>query len=304
MHPTLSPEALRIVKRQLIAAVRVSQDEPDAYLWRLADSVAFAGHPYGLHPSGTEAALTALDSAALARYAAEQMVTSRMLLVIVGNASRLTVEAAIARTFATLPRGNFTWSLPPARAVTRSSVALIQRPSGTNFILGLIQGPPASDPAFAAFRVATILLSSRIHEAVREKRGLSYAAGAPFIERGITTGGIYVTTTVPKRVMPIILSLVDSLRSMNAPRFAMQYFTDQFITDYFGENMTNADQADFLARAQLLRGDFHAATQAMETLRSVASPQVRAVVDRYFRNIQFVYLGDTARVNRSDFTAF
>lgn len=303
MHPTLQPADVELVRSRLIARIRQRKDDPDGYVSLLADSVAFWGHPYGLQPDGTEAALAALDSAALARYAAEQMVTSRMLLVVVGEVPRQTIEAAIQRTLAKLPAGSYTWTLPALKTRTASDVAFVPRSLATNYVLGFFQGPPTSADDYPAFRVAVAFLSSMINHSVREERGLSYSAMAPYLERGITTGAIYVTTTQPARVMPIIRAQIDTLRNIPSG-ISLHYFTDQFIMDYFAENMTNAAQADFLARAQLYRGDYHRATQSMEDLRGVGVYQMRTAASRYFRNIHFVYIGDTTRVERKAFTAF
>jgi len=304
MHPTLSTSAVSLVRGRMISALRRSRDDPDAYVSMLADSVTFAGSPYGLQPAGTEQTLAALDSAALSAYARAQMVTSRMLLVVVGSVDRAAVTAAVTRTLATLPHGTYVWSLPAAPRRMQTSVTFVQRPLQTNYILGLFEGPPASEADLQAFRVATAFLSSRISGAVREERGLSYAAGAPFTELGVSTGGIYVTTTQPGRVLPLIKAQIDSVRQIPVDLLGFNYFTDQFIMDYYGDNMTDEAQADFLARAQLYRGDYHKATDAMNDVRSVSLPRMRAAADRYFRDIHFVYLGDSTRVDRSAFTAF
>jgi predicted Zn-dependent peptidase len=196
------------------------------------------------------------------------------------------------------------WTLPEPLPATPSSVTMVERPVATDYILGLFEGPPASERDYAALRVATALLSSRMHQEIREERGLSYAASAPYIERGIGTGAVYVTTTNPGRVLPLIRKAMDDLRQLDWDAYNMRYFTDQFIMDYLAENMTSSAQADFLARAQLYRGDYHQAGNSMEELRHLTSNQLRTVSRRYFKNIHFVYLGDTTRVMRSSFEDF
>lgn len=302
-HSVLAPRSIALVRNRLIAADRAVRDDPDGYVMQLADSVAFVGHPYGLQPGGTEASLTALDSAALARYAAGQMVKSRMLLVVVGNVPRERVESALNRTLTALPQGRYTWSLPAAPAPFHSSVHLTSRAIPTNYIVGIFRGPDASSPSSPAFRVAMALLSGGMNSAIRDKRGLSYAASAPYVERGATAGAVYVSTIAPRTVLAIIAAQMDTVRHLPAMS-DLHYFTDQFIIQYFSDNMTSAAQADFVARAQLYQGDYHRASQAMEELRNVSAPEVRAAARRYFRDVHFVYLGDTTQVRRTDFTGF
>ena len=302
-HPTLAASDVRLVRGRMIAALRRRRDDPDGFVSLLADSAAFAGHPYALAPDGTEGSLAALDSGVLARYAAAELVTSRMLVVIVGSVSRPEVEAAVSRTLASLPAGAYHWTLPARLPPSTSTVAFAPREAATNYILGWFQGPTAVDPDYPAFRMATAWLSSRVATAVREQRGLSYAAHAPLIERGVTTGGIYVTTTQPATVMPLIKAQLDSMRNLPGG-YSLRGFAEQFIMEYFAENSTNAAQADFLARAELYRGDYRKASQAMEDLRHVTLGELRDAARRYFRNIHFAYVGDTTRVARSVFTAF
>jgi zinc protease len=304
MHPTLASKDVAVVRSQMIGALRQRINDPDSYAIMLADSVAFAGHPYGLQTSGTEASLQSLDSAALARYQATQMVTSRMLLVVVGNLTRPQLEAAVARTLAKLPAGSYVWTLPQPIAESPTSVTMIQRPIATDYILGLFQGPPATERDYAALRVATALLGSRMHNEIREEHGLSYAAGAPYIERGIGTGAVYVSTNAPATVLPMIRKAMKDINDLDWGAYSMRYFTDQFVMDFLASNMTSTDQADFLARAQLYRGDYHLAGKSMEELRHLSSMQLRNASRRYFKNIHFVYLGDTTRVPRSAFEKF
>jgi len=98
LHPTLVPRDVELVRRRMMATFHRRRDDPDGFVSLLADSAAFAGHPYGLEPDGTESSLATLDSSALARYAATALVTSRMLVVVVGSVSHSEVEAAVTRT--------------------------------------------------------------------------------------------------------------------------------------------------------------------------------------------------------------
>ena len=78
----------------------------------------------------------------------------------------------------------------------------------------------------------------------------------------------------------------------------------QFLTEYFLDNETNGAQADFLARSQLYRGDYHAADRFVDELRSVTPEAVRRVAGRYMKGIRFAYVGDPARAPRSLLTSF
>lgn len=291
MHPTLASSEVITTRQRLIGRVRQRFNSPDGAITAIADSFAFQGHPYAFSPYGTEASLASLDSAALARFVAERLVRSRMLVVVVGNVERAVVERAIARTIAQLPAGEYHWALPaPARLDTR--VALIARPMPMSYLLGMYQGPPASASDYASFRVAVAMLGSKVHQAVREERGLSYAAYAPFYDRGIGAGGLYVSTNLP---LPTLAQLREQVLWMRdfPEGYPASTYTRHFVFDYLAENSTSADQAASLARAQLYRGDYRLAMKEMDDYRRVSSGSIRAAARRYFRNMRFVYLGNS-----------
>ena len=164
-----------------------------------------------------------------------------------------------------------------------------------NYVLGVYEGPPASANDYASFRVAVAMLGSMVTQAVREERGLSYAAYAPFYDRGISAGGLYASTNQPIAALEQMREQVQRMRAFPAD-YPISSFTKQFVLDYLAQNSTSAEQASSLARAQLYRGDYHLAMKEMDDIRHVSSSSIAAAARRYFTNMRFVYLGDTARV--------
>lgn len=298
MHPTLDSSNVAVARQRMILAARARDISPDGALRLLADSVAFTGHPYGLEPEGTEASLSTLSPAALQRYAREQYVTSRMLLIVVGNIPRAAVEAAVTHTLGTLPPGSYTWH-PPASVAPRAapSLTVVQRSTSTNYLLGYFQGPPITSKDYPAFELATHLLGARLSNDIRQERSLSYAASAPFLGRALATGGIYVSTPLPADVMPIVQAVLDTMRSTELPFAGLDYFRRQFVTRALAAKGSNAAQAASLAEAQIYQGDYHKAIEERAPFRDVSPYRLEIVAREYMKNTQFVYLGDTTRMS-------
>lgn len=296
MAPTLDSADVELVRGQYLSAVRQRRDSPDALVEYLADSVAFAGHPYGLAPTGTERSIAALRVADLQRYEREQMVTSRMLLVIVGNVERSRVERLVRQTLARLPQGSYRWSPPPALPTHAAGIVTVQRSLPTNYVLGYFNGPPATSADYQALRVTTAALGGRLFAEVRSRRNLTYAINAPFVERAVSAGGLYVTTVAPDTTLALMRHEVERLKTETVDPDGLERLVAQFITEYFLNNETNSDQATFLARAQLYRGDYRAADTFVDELRKVTPDDVRRVARRYMNDVAFVYLGDPSKV--------
>jgi zinc protease len=294
-HPSLDSAAMAITRGQMLNSIKSSGESPDGQVARIADSLAFEAHPYAVPVEGTESSIATLTAADLRKYATEQMVTSRMLLVVVGDISRAQVERVVTATLATLPRGNYVWSLPAEWPAKATRVAAVGRKLPTNYILGYFSGPLRSSPDYPAFEIATGYLGGILQDVIRSE-GLSYAAGAPFLDRGATGGGVYVSTVRPDTVVKIINTAIDYIQQEPLPRAALVKHAQRYDSRYYYQTESNAEQADVLAQAHIFHGDFHAAADYGAVLRKVSGSDVRRVAKQYIKHIQYAYLGDTTKV--------
>jgi zinc protease len=291
-EPLFDPAEVALIKRQLVAAVRQREDSPDAQVEFVADSFAFLGHPYQLTPSGTEASLSGISVANLQKYHESQVVKSRMLLVVVGNVGRAQIERLVRGSLSKLPAGSYKWSLPDTLPRFKSAALTISRDLPTNYILGLYPGPRADSPDYHALRIATAILSGQLFSEVRSKRNLTYAVDAPFIERAVSAGGLYVTTIAPEVTVDVMRQELRDLQTGTVEPKALERLILQFITQYFLDNESGVQQADFLARAELYYGDFHRADSFVDELRAITPADIQRAALRYMRDIRFVYMGD------------
>lgn len=305
LRPTLSAADFAFVRENRVAGVRQRVDSPDALLEYLADSVAFAGDAYGLSPIGTERSLSRITLEQLRAFHKEQMVTSRMLLVVVGEVPRARLEEMVRSSLGTLPRGSYVWTQPPI-GVRRegASVHLESRRLPTNYILGWWEGPAANSEDVPALRVASAVLSGRLFGEIRSRRNLTYAVEARFRDRAVTSGGLYVTTTRPDTTIALMRAEVERLQRQSIDTENLAPLIQQFLTEYFMDNETVGAQADFLARAELYRGDYRAADRFVADLRAVSGRDVQRVARKYMKDVRFAYVGNPSQVNRFKLMGF
>ena len=303
--PTLDSAAVAVARATLRVEARRRLEQPDAWVRHLADSVAFAGHPYALDPDGTPESLDQITTADVRRYAAEQFVTSRMLLVVVGPVSRAQVERAVSATLGTLPHGAYVWAPPPPIPTHKgAALAVVAHQASTNYLLGFFGGPPVTSSDYPAFAVATELLGGELSTDVREKRALSYAAYAPYLARAVAVGGLYASTLWPDQVLPVMREEIQQMETSDMPNWWVGDYENQFITGFYYGNETNGDQAGQLARAAILDGDYRQAGHSLDRIRKVSSYDVHRMVHRYMHNIQMVYFGDPARLGKVKLDGF
>ena len=293
----LSDAAVDRARQELRSAARRRYSQPDLRIQAIARWHAFQGHPYAIDPEGTEESIYAVARRSLLlRYAQTHFVTSRMLLVVVGDVQRPRLEALVAETLGRLPRGDYQWVLPEPVPVRRTSWLTEHRPLPTNYILGFFTGPDASQPDYYAFQVATELLSSSLRQAVRREGSLSYSVGAPFMAWALPMGGVYASTSDPARAYPLMRRRIEELRNADMFGVTLVRFVDQFVLEQLVRDLTVEGQAEALGRAHIYFGDFREADRYLSRVQGVKAIDVGRAAKRYMQNIQFAFLGDTTRM--------
>lgn len=298
LHPRLDSTEIDFIRNQVLSGLRQVNEHPDPLIERSVDSIAFRGHPYGLSPMGNAASLMTITRESLLRWKQEQLAKSRLLLVVVGSVPRAKLERMVASSLGTLPAGTYAWTMPDTLPARAPSLTVIPRALPTNYLSGIYRGPRANDRDAAALRVATAVLSGQLFSEIRSKNNLTYSVSAPYHDHALISGGLYVTTTLPDSALKIMRNQVRLMQDVTIPTQALAPLIQQFLTEYFLDNETSTAQADFLARAQLYKGDWHAAVRFMADLRAVTGEDVRRVSRRYLRDVQWVYIGDPLRITR------
>jgi zinc protease len=298
MEPTLDPADVSLLRTQFLSGVSQRRDDPDALAEFLADSIAFTGHPYAIPVTGTESSISAIDAKALKAYHDNQIVKSRMLLVVVGDVDQAHVEKLVRESLGHLPVGSYKWTSPPRLPENPAAVVIEPRSLPTNYLIGYYSGPLANTDDYQALRIATSVLTGRMFAEIRTRQNLTYDVHAPFVDRAASAGGLYISTASPDTTLKLMRAALTELQEGLLDRDGLERLEQQFLTEYFLDNETNGAQADFLARSQLYRGDYHEADKFVDELRSVTPEAVRRVARRYMRGIRFGYVGDPTKLHR------
>jgi zinc protease len=304
MHPTLAKSEISLVKAQYLSGIRQRRDDPDALAGYLADSITLVGHPYAVSVGGNERSLQAVDSAMLREYHRAQFVTSRMLLVVVGNVDRAHIERLVNQSIGQLPGGSYKWMAPPRIPEAQTAIIIERRQLPTNYILGYYSGPLASGRDYQALRVATSVLTGRMFAEIRTRQNLTYDVHAPFIDRAATAGGLYVSTVAPDTTLKLMRAAIVDLQQGMLDPAGLRQLEEQFITEYFLDNETNAAQADFLARSELYGGSYKEADRFVDELKRVTPEDVQRVARKYMKGFRFAYVGDPSKLNPRTISLF
>jgi zinc protease len=302
LRPAFTKEDVALVQQRQVVSLSDDTDNPDVYLQKLQERVAYAGHPYLNNTSGTPETVAKLMPEDLSKYHARLMETSRLLLVIVGDLNPAEVKALVTQSFGKLPRGTYKAETIPQLAFDKSSVEVTPRELPTNYVQGLFTAPSLTSPDIYAMRIASSLLRDRVFEEVRVKRNLSYAPDAFLRTQAANVGGLYVTAVDANQSIRLMLTEINRLQTEPVSSDDIHAVIAQYLTTYYLGQETNAAQAGELAQYELIGGGWRNSVDFLERLTAVTPADIQRVSQKYMKNIRFVVLGNPRSIDQGVFT--
>ena len=297
LEPALPPSEVELQRQLMLSELRLEQQEPDALLWRVSHEMFFAGLPYANHASGTPESVAGLSRVQLVDQLHKLQDTSRLLLVVVGDVEPEAVLDWVKTTFASLPDGRYQDTPPPPPVFSKPRAQIVERDLPTNYIVQLFPAPSWNDPRMAVGVVAMQSLQEKLFEEVRTKRKLSYAPASGLQLHGIGVGFLYVTAVDPDQTLRVMQGVVNAYRKGEIDPVVLEGDKLTFLTHLLLQNESTGGQADLLARAQLLGGDWRLSRDLPGKVQSVKKEQVAEFLDRYLVNLQTVVVGNPKVVN-------
>lgn len=187
LRPRFEETAIARERERALAEIEQSHDEPEHVASRAFQRAAFEGHAYGHPPEGTARSMRLMDREDTSRFWKEGLVPDGAALVVVGDVNAADELARWEDDLAAWPASGHVPTEPlDAPALDGDSVLLVHD-EGANqaqWRTGNI-GFRRATPFFPHLILANTILggafTSRLMQAIRVERGLTYGIGSRFM---------------------------------------------------------------------------------------------------------------------------
>ncbi len=301
LNPLFSEEDLKLEKEKMIANVKQTNDNPDAFLQKLVNEEFYVGHPYSIGVNGTEATLNSFTTKDLSDFYLQRLKTSNMLLVVVGNISKSELENKVKESFSNLEKGNYQPVMLPKVVHAEPSIKIVERELPTNYIQGTYSAPSRGTEDGYTMLILNSILRDRIWVEVRTKRSLSYAPSSFYRTNFSNYGAIYVTAVDPDTTIKVMCTELEKMKNVPITDNELKNKVRQFITFYYLGNETNQAQANSLAFYELSGIGYKVAKDFLNHINKITPKDIQDVAQKYIKNLQFVLIGNPKSIEVSEY---
>ena len=283
--PRFDVDAVDRVRGQLLAGLAYAARDPDRVASEQWNAIAFAGHPYGRPANGTPASIQKITRDDLKAYWSRTFAKDNLRVVVVGDIDAPTLSDVLDKLFGQMPAKAQLADVPATQPTSPEKLRVIEMSVPQSVARFGLPGLSRTDKDFMpAFVLNTVLgggvMSSRLWEEVREKRGLAYSVHSniqPYKSASVFSGGVATKNEQ-------IAQSLDIIRA-ELKRIATEGPTEKELKD----------AKDYLTGSFALRFDSNAkiANQLLYFWQENLDP---GYVDRRNAEIEAVTLEDAKRV--------
>jgi zinc protease len=290
------------IKQDAITNIKASESDPDNAIDRMARQIAFAGKNYSKEPQGTVETVSKITADEAKAYYKSIFNRNRMLIVVVGEVDKKTLEDKLKAFLGKVPAGPAFTAKKESYAPPANSLMPKEKEVATNYIQGITGAPQPGTPDYNAFVLAMRIFSTRHFVEVRSNRGLSYAPGAWF-SGGLTPyANIYVTTTEPNQYAAVARQLIEKVKKEGFTEEELRNQKTGYLTNVYYRQETNSAQAASLAQNEVIHGNWKRANTIKDDMKKVTVADLNRVFNKYINNITWAYQGNPNKVDPKLYT--
>ncbi len=208
----------------IVEEKKMYEDTPQAYIWRLWNTVLYNNHGLGRDIVGSYKSIDNIDRKNMLEYRDKYYSVNNGLIVVVGNFSESKLMEMLNKYWKNISKGDH--SEYSKVEISQTAPELLMHKKDTsqgNFCVGVRTYKSFHKDHYVCNLIATILgqgMSSRLFLNVREKRGLAYSVSAS-VDTYTDVGNIVVKTGTDvgkaKDAVKIILQEFKKMKTTKVP---------------------------------------------------------------------------------------
>ena len=239
-RPVFAPEELERQRKQALATLGVSLEDPDFIARAVLNRLIYGFHPYGFPDVGMPDTIARITRDDLREFHRRYFAPNNSILAIVGDVTADEAMAAATRVFGDWPRQPV--QPPPLPEPPRPTrrIVVVDKPDSVQTAIRIGQlGVPRKTPDYMSLDQAIRILggegSNRLFRVLRSERGLTYSASADMNAMLFAGDIVAETDTRSEATAEAVRVIVDEFTRLQRERIgdgelagAQAYMTGSF----------------------------------------------------------------------------
>lgn len=286
-RPVFPEDAIETERTAALSSIAMLRDDMHRYPMKLAREAAFAGHPYGFPPMGTDESMRAITKKDMEGWHQTRILESAAVIGVVSDLDPAAVADLVSGELASIGMRETPPVAVPEWTRTAKVVAETREKAQTALAVAFPAPPRTDDSRFVATLIASVAsgLGGRFFDELRDRQSLAYTVQAGVSERRVAGMFVSYIATSPEKegiARDGLLAEFVKLRETEVTAHELSRAKEYIVGTHAISQESSGAVLGELLDAWMFGSGLTEMERFEENVRAVTSRQMRDLAERYF----------------------
>lgn len=297
LNPELDFEAVSQVRTRTIQDIQQKYNDPDSWIWYVANDAFMPEHTYRSLPDGTAETLEGFTSEDVIDMLELRIRSGNLLITHAGPTAPDELRIILEEAFGDIPRGGQEYPDVEPFEVESDTLAIHHRPISTAYAVVKFNAPPQGHPDQMPFSAAMRVISDRLWQVLRTENALTYATYSGATTYRENWGYMYVSSPRPIEACSLMAAVMRSAIDEPVDEDIVRGTVEKTVTLMNMRAASKSDQCWMMGSYQIATGDWRNAYTEINNLSEVTSQELSSVLGEWIENGAWGIIADTTAID-------
>lgn len=296
LHPEMNSDAVEQVRTRSMEDLQEKYNDPDSWIWFVANDAFMPGHTYRNLPDGTletVSGFTADDARAMLD---RRIRSGNLLIVHAGPTPPEVLSEYLEQAFGGIPEGGEPLEPVEPFPISYDTLVLQPREVETAFAVVKFDAPPQGHPDLLPYGLAMAVVDDRLWQVLRTDNALTYATYAGATTYRENWGYMYVSSPDPVRACSLMAGVLRSMIEEPVEEGLVRGTVEKQITLMNIRAASKEDQCWLMGSREICTGDWRNAFTEIENASGLTSSDLSGILADWVEFGGWGIIADTSAV--------
>lgn len=281
LHPELEEQAFEQVRTSTIQDLQEKYNDPDSWIWFVANDAFMPGHTYRRLPDGTVETVSNFTTEDVSDMLEDRIRSGNLLITHAGPTQPEELRNILELAFGEIPAGGQEYTQVELFTLNSDTIVVQHREVPTAYAVVKFNAPPQGHEDILPFRAAMSVVYDLLWQVLRTDNALTYATYSGATSYRENWGYMYVSSPQPVLACSLMAGvLADVIRNpVEEDIFRGTIEKSRTLENLRGASKDN--QCWMIGNFEICTGDWRNAYTVFDNVSELSSADLSAVLDRW-----------------------
>ncbi|MCK5117287.1 MAG: insulinase family protein [Candidatus Aegiribacteria sp.] len=281
LNPELEEQAFEQVRTSTIQDLQEKYNDPDSWIWFVANDAFMPGHTYRRLPDGTVETVSSFTTEDVSNMLEDRIRSGNLLITHAGPTQPEELRTILEQAFGEIPEGGQEFLQVEPFTVDRDTIAVQHREVPTAYAVVKFNAPPQGHEDLIPFRTAMTVVNDLLWQVLRTDNALTYATFSGATNYRENWGYMYVSSPQPVLACSLMAGVLSGVIDNPVEEDIFRGTIEKSRTLENLRATSKDNQCWMMGNFEICTGDWRNAYTMFDNISELSSADLSAVLDRW-----------------------